>query len=134
VRGKGNKQRLIFLPDQVAAALAAYLPTRAGHSEWLFVNKAGQRVGNTSFARLFRRLKRRAGLGDRDLTPHRLRHFYATQLLRSAVDVKTVQELLGHSDLGVTSMYLHTGDTAKRAAALALPSLVAGSAGEVDPA
>lgn len=130
VCGKGSKQRLIFLPEEATAALADYLPTRTAGSDWLFVNKAGARIGNTTFCRMFRRLKRRAGLGDRDLTPHRLRHFYATQLLRSAVDVKTVQELLGHSDISVTSLYLHSGDSAKKAAAAALPSFVTSAAGE----
>jgi len=132
VCGKGEKQRLVFLPDEAAAALADYLPTRSAASEWLFVNRAGQRIGNTSFCRLFRRLMHRAGLGDRDLTPHRLRHFYATQLLRSAVDVKTVQELLGHADLGTTSLYLHSDDNSKKAAAAVLPSFVADVVGEGD--
>lgn len=124
VCGKGEKQRLVFLPDDAAAALQVYLATRSRASDWLFVNKAGRRIGNTTFCRLFRRIVYRAGLGDRDLTPHRLRHFYATQLLRSAVDVKTVQELLGHSDLSTTSMYLHTDDNAKQAAAAALPQFL----------
>jgi site-specific recombinase XerD len=122
VCGKGEKQRLVFLPDDAAAAVKQYLNTRQETSAWLFVNKAGQRIGNTTFCRLFKRILRRAGLADRGLTPHRLRHFYATQLLRSAVDVKTVQELLGHADLSTTSMYLHTDDNAKMAAAAALPS------------
>lgn len=122
VCGKGEKQRLVFLPDEAATALEEYLRLRVGVSEWLFTNKAGRRIGNTTFCRLFRRLMRRACLGDRDLTPHRFRHFYATQLLRSAVDVKTVQELLGHADLSTTSLYLHSDDNSKKAAAAALPS------------
>lgn len=124
VSAKGDKQRLIFLPDEAASALGAYLAIRTAESDWLFVNRAGQRIGNTSFCRLFRRILRRAGLEDKDFTPHRLRHFYATQLLRSAVDVKTVQEMLGHADLGTTSLYLHSDDNSKKAAAAALPSFV----------
>lgn len=134
VRGKGDKQRLVFLPDEAATALADYLSTRTAASEWLFVNKAGQRVGNTSFARMFRRIKRKAGLGSRDLTPHRLRHFYATRLLHSAVDVRTVQTLLGHASLSSTEIYLHTDDNSKKAAAAALPSFVASPAGEGETA
>lgn len=133
VRGKGDKQRLVFLPDEAAAALAEYLPARTEGADWLFANTAGKQVGFTSFARLFKRIKRKAGLADRDLTPHRLRHFYASRLLHSAVDVRTVQTLLGHASLSSTEIYLHTDDNAKKAAAAALPFFVDSSTGEGEP-
>lgn len=130
VFGKGGKLRMVPIPDQTRQVLTAYLAERSTPSDLLFTNAAGQRVGNTSFYRLFRRLLRRSGV-DPGVTPHSLRHQYATVLLHSGVDVKTCQELLGHADLSTTSRYLHTGDEAKKAAAAALPSFVVDVVGEV---
>ncbi len=121
VLGKGQRLRTIPLPAQTQQALASYLTQRDGSSELLFTNRAGHRIGNTSFYRMFRRWLRRAGANG-EITPHSLRHQYATTLLHSGVDVKTCQELLGHADLSTTSRYLHTTDDTKRAAANALPT------------
>ena len=127
VTGKGDKTRVIPLPHQTQAALADYLAQRVSESGFLFANAAGNRLGNTSFYRMFRRILERAGLAQEDITPHTLRHAYATTLLHSAVDVKTVQELLGHSDLSTTSRYLHTDADTKRRAAEALPNFMPNS-------
>jgi len=128
--GKGSKTRTIPLPHQTQAALADYLAQRESKSGLLFANAAGNRLGNTSFYRLFRRILARAELPDSGITPHSLRHAYATTLLHSAVDVKTVQELLGHADLSTTACYLHTDADAKRRAADALPSFLPAGEGE----
>lgn len=124
ISGKGGRERVIPLPAQTQQVLGEYLRQRPP-GEWLFPNRAGRRTGNTTFYRLFRRLLRRAGLGAENLTPHSLRHAYATTLLHSRVDIKTVQTLLGHADLSSTSRYLHTDAETKRAAAEALPDFLA---------
>jgi len=99
VVGKGDRVRTIPLPTQTQQVLGQYLGERDQSSELLFTNAAGKRIGNTSFARWFRRILKRAGLDAEDIRPHDCRHQYATTVLRSGVDVKTVQELLGHADL-----------------------------------
>jgi len=130
VTGKGDKTRIIPVPHQTQAALTDYLTERDSGSGFLFANAAGNRLGNTSFYRMFGRILKRAGLQDSGTTPHALRHAYATTLLHSAVDVKTVQTLLGHADLSTTARYLHTDADAKRRAAEALPNFMPDSDGE----
>jgi len=118
------------VPHQTQLALQKYLAEHGSKSEFLFPNTVGRRMSNTTFYRFFRRIVRRAALDEAHITPHVLRHFYATTLLHSAVDVKTVQELLGHSDLSTTSRYLHTNADAKRRAAEALPNFMPDSSRE----
>ena len=82
----------------------------------LFVGRTGERTTVTSFARLFRRLLRRAELEDEGITPHKLRHAFGTTLVREGVDVATIAELMGHSNISTTSLYLHASPTTMRAA------------------
>jgi hypothetical protein len=70
----------------------------------------------TTLSRAFRRIVHRAGLGEADITPHRLRHAFATHLLRAGADIATVSDLLGHSSIAVTSMYLHASGETRRSA------------------
>ena len=90
-------------------------------------------MGNSTFYRIFKRIVKRAGLDQAGITAHSLRHAYATMLLHSAVDVKTVQELLGHADLSTTSRYLHSDGATKQAAAEALPDLLSANEAEAAP-
>jgi len=119
--GKGERERVLPLPEQCRAALRAYLQVREAHDPALFVNRAGRRIGTTTFARWFRRLLRGAGLSDSALTPHSLRHAYATNLLRAQVDLETIRDLMGHSDISVTAQYLSTDPTRRRDAVERLP-------------
>lgn len=121
VLGKGSRLRTIPIPTQTRCVLREYLAQRCTQSEFLFPNAAGNQISNTTFARWFARILMRAGLADRGLTAHKLRHLYARSLLQSQVDVKTVQELLGHRDLSTTCRYLGSSPEAKRAAAERLP-------------
>ena len=125
VTGKGSHERAIPLPQQTRQLLREYLAGRKDDSAVLFPNGAGRRMGTTTLNRLFARLKRRAGLQDSGLTLHSLRHGFATMLVRSGVDLKTIQELLGHADLSTTALYLHSDVTSKMQAVECLPSFLA---------
>ncbi len=122
--GKGGKERVVPLPQQTQQILRRYLDGRESTSDLLFPNTVGTRMGNATFYRIFKRVLKRAGLNGEGITAHSLRHAYATMLLHSAVDVKTVQELLGHANLSTTSRYLHSDGAAKQAAAEALPDFL----------
>ncbi len=99
ITGKGGKERVIPLPGQTRRVLKQYLDERESTSELLFPNRCAKRMGNSTFYRIFKRIVKNAGLDQAGITAHSLRHAYATMLLHSAMDVKTVQELLGHADL-----------------------------------
>lgn len=110
VLGKGNKQRQLPVGAKAAAALTQWLAVRsdlaAPDEPALFVSRRGTRLARSSVAA---RLKRRAaerGLSGR-LNPHKLRHSFATHLLESSGDLRAVQELLGHADIGTTQIYTH---------------------------
>jgi len=124
ITGKGGKERVIPLPGQTRRILKQYLDERESISELLFPNTCAKRMGNSTFYRIFKRIVKKAGLDQAGITAHSLRHAYATMLLHSAVDVKTVQELLGHADLSTTSRYLHSDGATKQAAAEALPDFL----------
>jgi integrase/recombinase XerD len=110
VVGKGDKQRVVPLGRYARDALAAYLtrsrPALAtGRSRAaLFLNQRGGRLTRHGCARILRRHVQRAGLARR-VTPHTLRHSFATHLLEGGADVRVVQELLGHASLTTTQIY-----------------------------
>ncbi|MBI2900988.1 MAG: tyrosine recombinase XerC [Planctomycetes bacterium] len=113
VRGKGNKERVAPLGSSALAAIEEYLPPRAEllgalgrETDALFVNKNGTRLDVRSVRRIVLKAARAAGLGKR-ITPHTLRHSFATHLLDRGADLRSVQELLGHEHLGTTQIYTH---------------------------
>jgi len=123
VRGKGAKQRIVPLMPQAAEAIRNYLAARPDVDQpYLFLSPQGQRLANDYLNRTLRRILARAGLTKR-ITPHMLRHTFATHLVRNGVDVRTVQELLGHSDLETTAGYLHSDTRAKQTAVALIASL-----------
>ncbi len=114
VLGKGRKERLVPLPDGACQYLRDYLNARgadAGSDQPLFLNQRGGRLSARSVQRM---LKQRALLTGADLsvTPHRLRHSFATHLLAGGVDLRAIQELLGHASLATTERYTHLDITA----------------------
>jgi site-specific recombinase XerD len=118
VRGKGAKQRVVPLAPLVVEAIREYLSCRPQtESQHLFVSRVGGHPLHARVAgRMLQHVLQRAGLGEEHITPHRLRHTFATHLIRNGVDVRTVQELLGHADLQTTARYLHSDTKTKQAA------------------
>ncbi len=104
--GKGNKSRVVPLPEATGRALAAWLEVRPGLARGpaLFVGKSGERITPRSVQRLTKAWATAAGLSSRP-TPHALRHSYATHLLDGGVDLRAIQELLGHASLSSTQIY-----------------------------
>jgi integrase/recombinase XerC len=106
VRGKGGKERVVPYGGAAARALSTYLRAR-GHTEGaLFRNPRGGRLTVRSIRSIVRRSARAAGL-TRRVTPHTLRHSFATHLLDGGADLRMIQELLGHSRLSTTQRYTH---------------------------
>jgi site-specific recombinase XerD len=118
VRGKGAKQRVVPLASTVMQAIRNYLPCRPQtESDHLFVSRIGGRpIAGRVTNRMLTRLLEKAGIGQHGITPHALRRTFATHLIRNGVDVKTVQELLGHADLQTTARYLHSDTRTKQTA------------------
>ena len=112
VLGKGRKERIVPMGDKAVAALSSYLERRKelipdGSVEAaLFVNRRGGRLTARSIERLLGKYIRRSGL-QKTVTPHVLRHTFATHLLGAGADMRGIQELLGHASLSTTQKYTH---------------------------
>lgn len=112
VRGKGKKERLGMLGAAAVKAIRLYLPFRAplgatrDNASPLFLNRFGERLSCRTFQRNLKNYLLQAGLPP-DLTPHKLRHSFATHLLDAGADLRSVQELLGHENLSTTQIYTH---------------------------
>lgn len=107
-RGKGNKDRIVPLGSRGLAALDAWLAKRPMGSSALFLNRFGRRLGTRSVGRMVAVLSALASTTGR-VTPHALRHSFATHLLDSGCDLRAIQEMLGHASLSTTQRYTHVG-------------------------
>ncbi|MDG0888179.1 site-specific tyrosine recombinase XerD [Paracholeplasma manati] len=111
VLGKGNKEREVPLGDMSVQALRLYLTKSRNQLtmnsiDYLFLNQDGKRLSRQGFFKILRKIAKAAGI-DRDVSPHTLRHSFATHLLEAGVDLRTLQELLGHEDIQTTQIYTH---------------------------
>ena len=106
VLGKGRKERIVPYGEHAARALDAWLGVRGDHPGPLFVNPRGRRLTVRSIYTIVRRSARAAGI-TRPVSPHTLRHTFATHLLDNGADLRMIQELLGHSRLSTTQRYTH---------------------------
>lgn len=117
VLGKGGKHRVVFLSPAAKAAIAAYLERRRDTSPFLFVRHDRAGGGATeshpltprSVQRIVDNCAREAGI-TKHVSPHMLRHTYATDLLRNGADIRSVQALLGHASITTTQVYTHVTD------------------------
>ncbi len=135
VHGKGAKERVVPLTRHALAAIQEYLPHRPqSESRRLFVNERGRPLPGQVINQTLAEILRRAGLEGQGITPHKLRHTFATQLIRKGVDVRTVQELLGHADLETTARYLHSDVRTKLAAVGRLTKLLGENAPQTETA
>lgn len=107
VRGKGDKIRLVFLSESAKKALKNYLDKRGDIEEALFIAaRKPTRLTPRSIERIIKFYSVKAGIAKK-LTPHGLRHLFATDLLRGGADLRSVQALLGHSSISTTQIYTH---------------------------
>ena len=111
-RGKGSKERLVPVGREAISALRAYLqrgrPALVGPREerHLFVNHRGGGLTRQGLYKIVQRHAKEAGL-DEKMSPHTLRHTFATHLLAGGCDLRSLQEMLGHADIATTQMYTH---------------------------
>jgi integrase/recombinase XerC len=108
VLGKGRKERIVPIPVQVVSLIRDYLAERPATAaqQAVFLNVRGGRLTTRSVQRMLKERALATG-ADMSVTPHRLRHSYATHLLAGGVDLRAIQELLGHSSLSTTERYTH---------------------------
>jgi integrase/recombinase XerD len=110
--GKGRKQRLVPIGDRACDAIAAYLERgrprhdRGRGGSTLFLGPSGRALTRQGVHKLLSHWARRAGI-DRKVSPHKLRHSFATHLLENGADLRAVQAMLGHADVGTTQIYTH---------------------------
>ena len=120
VRGKGGHERLVPLTERAFEAVSAYLATlkasRQTVSKWLFpATGAAGHLTRQAFARDLKALAVSVGLSADQVSPHVLRHAFASHLLQNGADLRVVQQLLGHADIATTQIYTHVLEERKRA-------------------
>lgn len=110
--GKGSKERIVPLGKVAADYLTRYLSNgrpkfaRSGSSEYLFLSCRGRRMSRVGFWKIVKKYAAKAGIA-KNITPHTLRHSFATHLLQGGADLRSIQEMLGHADIATTQVYTH---------------------------
>ncbi|MFT5182853.1 MAG: integrase/recombinase XerD [Alphaproteobacteria bacterium] len=116
VRGKGDRERMVPLNEPARAAVRAYLDVRGGvlrhgqDNSHLFPGSKGRAMSRQRFFQMLKELAIAAGIEQRRVSPHVLRHAFATHLLNNEADLRSVQKMLGHSDISTTQIYTHVLD------------------------
>lgn len=104
IRGKGEKDRLVLFDDKTKKLIQDYLAKRDDDSEYLFINRYHRNLTPRYVQMMIKDYARVAGI-KKKVTPHILRHSFATHLLKNGVDIRAIQQLLGHSNLSTTQIY-----------------------------
>jgi len=125
VLGKGNKVRIIYLNDACLAALKQYLairrPITGRNANALFLSSQNERISRSTIHAMVKKRLSQAGIDSTQYSSHKLRHTAATLMLQNGVDVRAVQEVLGHEHLNTTEIYTHVDNESLRVAAKANP-------------
>lgn len=112
VKGKGNKERIVPISPQAIAEIRAYLPDREllpvkpGEDNVLFLNRRGHRLTRVMIFYIIKSLAAEAGIRKK-ISPHTLRHSFATHLLEGGANLRAIQQMLGHEDIATTEIYIH---------------------------
>ena len=120
IRGKGGKERQAYLPDNCIAAISDYLYVRDGDNarpeakDALFLSQMHRRISVRTVQQMVSNAAAKAGV--RHISPHKLRHTAATMMLNNGVDIRTIQEVLGHSTIATTQIYTHVANNDVREA------------------
>ncbi len=119
VIGKGNKERLVPISDRAVSELELWFDDRRqmtikpGEEDYVFLNRRGHHLTRTMILIMIKRLGEAAGI-RKTISPHTLRHSFATALLRGGADLRVIQVLLGHASIGTTEIYTHMDDESLR--------------------
>lgn len=113
IRGKGDKVRVVFISPDAKDAIKNYLNRRKDMHDALFVTEQGSPINPRAVQRIIRFYATKAGIGKK-VTPHVVRHMFATDLLGNGADLRSVQMLLGHANIATTQIYTHITDKALR--------------------
>lgn len=104
IKGKGNKERIVLFDAYTKEEMKTYLKTRPKKSEYLIINNKGHPLSSRYIQMMIKEYAKKAGI-KKNVTPHVLRHSYATHLLKRGVDIRIIQQLLGHSSILSTQIY-----------------------------
>lgn len=123
VTGKGSKQRTIYLPELCVEAYNAYLaggriPPKDDKEKALFISQKGERLSHRAIERMVKKYFAKANLDATRLSPHKLRHTAATNMLNANTDIRVIQQALGHETLQTTQIYTHVSNASLRDAFL----------------
>ena len=113
--GKGQKERLVPVSSQTRDTINVYLKIRKkfisdnNESKWIFPSKQSSKghITRQRFNQLLNKLNEKGNLGIKRISPHKLRHAFATHLLSNGIDLRSLQQMLGHSDISTTQIYTH---------------------------
>lgn len=123
IRGKGNKERLLYFNDACIDAVSDYQKFKVSHfgdrkydKMALFIGRTGKRVTTRRVEQIVQDRMREAGFGSRGISPHKLRHSYATRVYAKGTDIRLLKDILGHASLSTTQIYTHTSSEAMKKA------------------